>query len=63
MKPKQGTDQGYKFSIQHCLCIGQAHTPHPPFQLDYVAKQGLWAVYSSKFLWGITQATQAGDST
>jgi hypothetical protein len=63
MKPRQGSDQGFKFNIQHCVYIGQAHRPHPLFQLDYVAKQGQWAVYSSKFLWELACATKAGDST
>jgi hypothetical protein len=40
MKPRQSSDQGFKFNIQHCVYIVQAHRPHPLFQLDYVAKQG-----------------------
>ena len=39
------SDQGSKFNVQHCV-IGRAHRPHPLFQLDYVAKQVQWAVYS-----------------
>ena len=49
MKPRQGSDQGSKFNIQHCIYIGQAHRPHPLFQLDYISKQGQQADYS-KFL-------------
>ena len=50
MKPRQGSDQGFKFNIQHCVYIGKAHRPHPLFQLNYVAMQGQRAVFSSKFL-------------
>jgi hypothetical protein len=50
MKPRQGSDKGSKFNIQHCVYIGQAHRPHPLFQLNYVAMQGQRAVFSSKFL-------------
>jgi hypothetical protein len=46
MKPGQGS----KFNIQHCVYIEQAHRPHPVYQLNYIAKQGQRAVYSSKFL-------------
>ena len=63
MKPRQGSDQGSKFNIQHCVYIRKAHRPYPLFQLYYVAKQGQWAVYSSKFLWELAHATKAGDST
>ena len=34
LKPRQGSDQGSKFNIQHCVYIGKAHRPHPLFQLD-----------------------------
>ena len=27
MKPRQGSDQGFKFNIQHCVSIGQGHRP------------------------------------
>ena len=49
MKARQGSDQGYKFNIQPCLYIGQAHRSYSWFLLDYVAKQSQWAVCSSKF--------------
>ena len=31
MKPRQGSDQGSKFNIQHCVYIGKAHRTHPLF--------------------------------
>jgi hypothetical protein len=77
MKPRQGSVQGSKFNIHHYIYVGKAHRPHPLFPLDYVAKQGQWAVYSSKFLCSCgnlhvqprqmtllkAHATKAGDST
>ena len=50
MKPRQGSDQGSKFNIQHFVYTGKAHRPHSLFQLEYVAKKAQKAVYSSKFL-------------
>lgn len=41
--------QGSMF-IQHCIYIGQAHRPHPLFQLYYIANLAQQAVCSSKFL-------------
>jgi hypothetical protein len=63
MKPRQGSNQSSKFNIQHCIYIGKVHRPHPLFQLNYVAKQGQQAVYSSKFPWELASATKVDDST
>ena len=43
-------DQGSKFNIQHWVYIGRAHSPHPLFQLDWVAKQAQQAINTSVLL-------------
>jgi hypothetical protein len=40
MKPRQGSDQGSKFNIQHFIYKGKAHRIHPLFHPEFVAKQG-----------------------
>ena len=59
MKPRQGSDQGSKFNIQHFVYTGKAHRPHSLFQLEYVAKKAQKAVYSSKFLQEIAGADKS----
>jgi hypothetical protein len=62
MKPRQGSDQGFKFNIQHCVSIGQGHRPIFCFSWIMLQSKGQWAVYSSKFLVEVARATKAGDS-
>jgi hypothetical protein len=45
MKPRQGFDQGFKFNIQHCIYIGQAHRHHPLFQLDCVVNSSAGSLF------------------
>ena len=62
MKPRQNSDQG-SLTLSTIFIQGEHTDPHPLFQLDYVAKQGQQAVYSSKFPWELASATKVDDST
>jgi hypothetical protein len=40
MKPRQVSDSGFEFNVQHCIYKEKAHKTHTLFELEYVAKQG-----------------------